>query len=583
MIIQELINLIGFKVDEGQLTAAERRISVAANGIEQIGKRLSMFLTLPILAMGGVMLKLASDSEEIKERFDTIFGDLAKSTDEWAIQFADSVGRSGNKVRKGLSDFQTMMVGIGMGKDQAAGMSKKMQQLVYDFASFNHVTDDEAVSQFTMALTGMARGLKRYGINLKEPGQEVDAFGNATEKAAKRIDPATQAIKSLSEIEKVMARQGAIGAAERHLGDFGHRLEQIKSLLSSIYAKFGMEIMPAVNKFITKFIPFLKYLRDMDSSGKRLILVIGGIVAAIGPMIIGFALLVKLGLALKTTLAGLFLISKGGIFTIIAGLGKFFLIGAAIVAVIAAIALAVEDVITYMAGGKSVIGKFLEPWSTLGPKIKESLSSLIISLQTIFTTIIDIARNAVGFIISLLSGDALTASLNLQKLIDNILILIGGLMVTLVQMLIAFGPTIWQVLVFGVDKFCRFIYNLFYSVFDTILSFITSKIKGIVDLVGPLAGKAWKGISEGAQSFNSALGGMTPGFYSSPFTPALASAGGGTSKQQSLNVNSVIQMTVPEGTPEQQVQHVQKAAEKAVKDELGKEMRNVLINFPDMF
>jgi tape measure domain-containing protein len=587
MVIQELINLIGFKVDESQLAAAERRISVAADGIERISKRLTLFLSAPLVALAGSSTVAAAKVEQFQTAFEVMLGSAQKA-DVLMKQLFKFEAETPFNLQQVMDFAQKLLIAkqpaetitdeLKMLGDVAAGSAERLGAIVYVLGQVRALgyLQGQDIMQFTNALVPIREAIS------KVTGVEGKALQDMIEKRQITAEVTEKALQWVS--------QQRLGMMERQSKTLLGLWSSLVSALFRFRVAIGNVIIKQfqLDKLVQKSIDFLgkmeTLINGLSPAMQKLAVVVGVLATALGPLLLAFSMLVKLAGKVQIALVGLFTMSKGAMAANIAVLGRFMVIGGLVLAVLAAIALAVEDFMTYMAGGQSVIGKFLEPWSELGPKVTKNLEGLLTTFQTIFSTVVEIARGTVGFILSILSGDALTASLQLEKLVNNILILIGGLFVALFQMAVKFGPILWQLIVFAADKVSHMLYTMFYSVFDNIFNFFWGKIKWVIDKISPFAGKAWKGVSEGAKSLNNTLGNITPGFYN--FDPNFAFPGSSPSvpaqgKNQSLSVNSTIQMTVPEGTPQEQVKFVRSAAEKAVKEEFSRQMRGILINYPE--
>jgi len=577
MIIQELVNIIGFKLNESELAAAERHIISAADGIEKIGQRLTLFITLPLAALAGSSVVATAKVEQFQTAFEVMLHDASKAKGLMKELFAfeaqtpfnlQQVMDLSQKLLIAKQPVETITKELMMLGNVAAGSADRMNSIVYVLGQVRALgyLQGQDIMQFTNALVPIRDAIS------KVTGVTGKALQDMIEKRQITAEITEKALEFVS--------KDRLGMMERQSKTLVGLWSSFVSAIFRFQVAIGSIIVKQfqLNKLVQNAINFFDRLEHtidgMNPALQKILLWAGMFTAALGPLLVGLALFIKLW----SKLSLLLIVPKTVMLANIMAFGKFLVIGAAIAAVIISIALSVEDFITYMQGGQSVVGKFLEPWATLGPKIKSYLEPLIDTFQTVFNTIVNIAQNVVGFILSLLSGDALSASLNLQKLIDNVLILIGGLMVAIAQMLYKFIPIIWQVLVFTVDKFCHLIYNIFYSIMDTIITFVWDKVKWLTNLVAPFAGKAWKGLSQGIASLPApgAFNTLSPAFS----VPSVNGVLGLGTKNQ-INVNSTIQMTIPEGTPQAQIKFVQSAAEKAVKEQLGKEMRNVLINFPE--
>ena len=78
MVVRELFNLVGFKVNESQLQNAESRVKSLTDKMESFGKKATTFLTLPFLAAGAAAVKFASDAQETQNMFNQVFRDSSE-------------------------------------------------------------------------------------------------------------------------------------------------------------------------------------------------------------------------------------------------------------------------------------------------------------------------------------------------------------------------------------------------------------------------------------------------------------------------------------------------------------------------
>ena len=123
--------------------------------------------------------KQAASAQEELSRFGAVFGELEGSASGFADNLADSIGRSPVEIKKAMASFQSLFVGLGFGKKESQGFSQEMQSLALDFASFNNITDQDALERFISGLSGSSEVFARFGINTKASAidQELLAMG----------------------------------------------------------------------------------------------------------------------------------------------------------------------------------------------------------------------------------------------------------------------------------------------------------------------------------------------------------------------------------------------------------------------
>ena len=106
---------------------------------QKLGKKLTMSVTLPIIAIGTAMVMVASDAEEINAKFNTAFKGIEKSANATAEALADSFGLSIITAEKLLSGTGDLLKGFGATANQALTLSNSVQELAVDLASYNNL------------------------------------------------------------------------------------------------------------------------------------------------------------------------------------------------------------------------------------------------------------------------------------------------------------------------------------------------------------------------------------------------------------------------------------------------------------
>jgi hypothetical protein len=72
--------------------SVNKSLTKIADGMTKTGKKLTLGLTVPLLAAGTASVKLASDLQETMGKVDVTFGQNADRVEEWAAASIDSMG-----------------------------------------------------------------------------------------------------------------------------------------------------------------------------------------------------------------------------------------------------------------------------------------------------------------------------------------------------------------------------------------------------------------------------------------------------------------------------------------------------------
>ena len=112
----------GIKRAEQQTRRLGRAFDDVGRKAMRIGKQLSLFVTLPILAIGVASVKTASDIQEMQNLFDVTFESASKDVEKWAARVAKAMQRSRFDVQRTAADFAAFLKPLGVAPDQIVTM-----------------------------------------------------------------------------------------------------------------------------------------------------------------------------------------------------------------------------------------------------------------------------------------------------------------------------------------------------------------------------------------------------------------------------------------------------------------------------
>lgn len=172
MTIRELMITYGFQVDKNSEKQVENQIQGMKNfGKKVLGKLAVVFSVAKAAQFTKECLGMASTVQEMQNKFDVVFKGMTDDVENWAEQFANSIGRNKNSIKGYLADNQNLFVGMGMARDRAADLSKQLVEGALDIASFNNVQEDVAINAMSKALMGESEAAKTLGAVLNEIGR----------------------------------------------------------------------------------------------------------------------------------------------------------------------------------------------------------------------------------------------------------------------------------------------------------------------------------------------------------------------------------------------------------------------------
>lgn len=286
------VNLIGDASSLNRsLQIASARLETFGKRATQVGKDLSLRLSLPIGIAAGAAIKMASDMEESTNKVRVAFGSSSKQVEAFAKTALDSFGIAESSALDMTALFGDMATGMGVSQSEAASLSTSLVGLAGDLSSFKNINIDEVTTALSGVFTGETESLKRLGIVMTEVNLEQFAMQEGIQKS----------IKEMTQQEKIMLRLNYIFSVTKNAqGDFArtqdgaaNQTRKLQQGIKELAAEIGENLLPKYTKIVTKLNDYIKQFKDADERTQNLILSIGGIVAATPPVLIALGAIAK--------------------------------------------------------------------------------------------------------------------------------------------------------------------------------------------------------------------------------------------------------------------------------------------------
>lgn len=357
-----------------QLQAVGKEMKEVGGKITDTGKDLSMKLTAPIVALGTVGVNYNAQMEQYRTMFTTLTGsaeeadrvisqlqaDAQKSPFDSASliqanQYLISAGVSADDARTDILNLGNAIAATGGGSAELERMSQNLQQI----KNVGKATSQD-IKQFANA------GINIYGL-----------LAEATGKTVAEVKEMDVTYEELTNAFALASQEGGkyYGAMESQSNTLNGSLSNTKESIQMLLGSIMESAMPVIVQVLQKVQEVINYFMSMDEETKRMILIIGSVIAALGPalMIIGT------------------IISSLG--TLISTIGMLFSpLGLVVAAITAVIAIGVA---------------LYKNWDTIKAKAGELLTSISTKFNQIKTTITDkinAARDAVKNAIEKIKG-----------------------------------------------------------------------------------------------------------------------------------------------------------------------------------
>lgn len=271
-------------VTKQQLQAVGSQLKDIGGKVSDVGKDMTLKLTTPLVALGTVGVNYNAQIEQYRTMFTTLTGSAeeadriisqlqadaqkspfdSKSLIE-ANQYLISAGVSAEDARKTILDLGNAVAATGGGSDELNRMAQNLQQI----KNVGKATATD-IKQFANA------GINIYGLLAETTGKTVEEV----KEMDVSYDVLAEALAKASEEGGRYA--GAMEAQSQTLnGSLSATKESIQMLLGEI-----MEAaMPVIVKVLEKVREVIDWLSSLDDDTKKTILIVGAVVAALGPVI----------------------------------------------------------------------------------------------------------------------------------------------------------------------------------------------------------------------------------------------------------------------------------------------------------
>lgn len=235
------------------------RVGHAVEGVRarlgSVAKAAGVALAAAAAAAGVFAVKFGKDAvdaastlNETVSKARTIFGPAAADLERWGAGTADALGQSKQQALDAAATFGNLFVQLGIGTDQAAGMSKEMVELASDFASFHNADITQVLDAQTAAFRGEYDALQRFVPTINAAAVEQRALELTGKATTKELTLQEKALAT----QKLML-EGAGDAA----GDFARTSDSLANKqriaaaqVEDLKAKVGQALLPAMTVLV---------------------------------------------------------------------------------------------------------------------------------------------------------------------------------------------------------------------------------------------------------------------------------------------------------------------------------------------
>lgn len=283
-----------------RIAGIESRFSGIAKAAGKAGAAASLAVTTPLVAFGRSAFIAAMDAEELRSAFNVTFGKNGAMMEAWAARTGAAVGRTNVELMQAANTFGIFFNQADPKK--SAQMSQQFAMLAQDLSSFYNVDPGTALDKLRSGLTGEAEPLRDFGVFMTDAALKAQA-----------LKMGLKPIKGeLTEQQKIMARAGLImaqttaaqGDLARTSGSTANQLRASEAAWQNMSLIVGSQLVPALTPLIQTFTQIIQKFSALSPETRKWIVIVGGIAAVVGPILVGVASIAGAIATLAPILAG---------------------------------------------------------------------------------------------------------------------------------------------------------------------------------------------------------------------------------------------------------------------------------------
>jgi hypothetical protein len=269
---------------------AEKDLTRFGKQAKRLGRDLSTNLTLPIVALGAVLFKAASDLERSENMFEASFGGMADSARAWSETTASALTLSADDVRLTMTRFNELAVSMDLSGASALIMSQGLTQLTLDLMAYRNISEETASGALEAGLAGRMKGLRELGVVIKEADVRETALRVGLLRTGQTMTAAQLSLASYITMTEALSK--ANGEMARAGDKPAVMLVKIKQMAEEVAQTLGTALMPAMQTILGMVLRLAQHLKGLAEWFGRLppwvrgaAVAIAGLAAAIGPLL----------------------------------------------------------------------------------------------------------------------------------------------------------------------------------------------------------------------------------------------------------------------------------------------------------
>lgn len=271
--------------------------------MKRIGQSMTIAFTLPLIAAGIFAVNAASNLEETKNKAIVVFGDLADEVIKNAERADEALGVSEKQYLDYASSIQAALTAGGMGVEESAALAERAVQHFADLASFHNAEVEDVAVAWQSAIRGQYEPIQRYFPFITD--EYLKTYGIANGMLDENINALTanQRAVLINSIALDESLNPALNDFAETSDGAANKMRILKAQSENAAAALGLQLLPYAIQLMQLISDLITRFQALTPEQQKWIIIIGAIVAAIGPLLMVVGSLITAFTAIAGALA----------------------------------------------------------------------------------------------------------------------------------------------------------------------------------------------------------------------------------------------------------------------------------------
>ena len=268
---------------EKNMQKTQKVMTGVANKMKSIGKTMSTTITLPIIAVATASTKMAMSHQNSMKQIENNLGSSSKAVNDWVNNNAKAFNMAKVDASQFAATYSNLLGGF-LNDAQNADFTKALLQQSSVIANKTGRTVDDVMERIRSGLLGNTESIEDLGVNVNVALlQTTDAFKKiAGNKSWDKLSfQAQQQIRLFAILEQSINKYGTT-IEQNATSKLQGNIAKMKDLGLTI----GQKLLPFVVKLLDWGNKMLDWLTNLDPQVQNTIMVVAGLAAAAGPLLV---------------------------------------------------------------------------------------------------------------------------------------------------------------------------------------------------------------------------------------------------------------------------------------------------------